>query len=238
MPQPKAVLRFVSLLAVVYSLLAFPARLSPTWEHAYASVFRSGGNMFFSRFWFWPQARVKFLDLRSETLLSEVNAAIPGQLPPEFELPRPTQDMDTLLVLLNRNAPGSVGMHSTGSNVMGYVPTAVLVSLILVTPLAWSRRGWMIAWGLVAVHGLIAVRLTAVVLFHGFAEAGQRYALFHPGSFFKSVWERADDVLADNPTFAYVAPVCLWLAILLGFAFWDRRRAGQAGEKRTAAAGR
>ena len=216
----KTVARVALLVVVVYGALAIAPRVWPAWERGYAHLFRSGGNALFSRFWFWPEARVRFLDLRSATLAGEIGAATGGTLPADFIPPKPTRDQDTLLVLTNRAARGSVGMLRTGSRMMGYVPAAVLLALIAATPLPWSRRGWALAWGLFLVHVLIAARLTALVAHSGFAAPGKAYALFDPGPLARSVLARVDEVLADNPTFAYVAPVLLWMLILLSLEVW------------------
>lgn len=224
MLQPKAVIRFVLLAIAIYSPLAFPARLWPAWEQTYASVFRLGGSAFFSQFWVWPEASVRFLDLRSESLVADINNVMPGELPDGFRPPRRTTDKDTLLLLMNRNTPGPIGMLRTGSHMMGYVPTSVLIALILATPFRWSRRGWALLWGMILVHAFIAVRLSAMLIHSGFGAPGKAYALFKPGLFWQGTLARIDEVLADNPTFAYVAPVCLWMLILFGFQLWSTWR--------------
>lgn len=237
MPQPKAVIRFALLWLVIYSPLAFLPSAWPAWKHAYAELFRTGGNAFFSQFWVWPQASVRFLDLSSSTLVADIDAVLPDKLPPGFKPPTPNREQDTLLVLRNRHTRGSIGMLRTGTHMMGYGPTTVLIALLLATQVGWSRRGWSLVWGMLGIHLLIAVRLTVLVTNNGFAAPGKRYALFHPGPLVSSLLTRADEVLADNPTFAYVAPVCLWLLILLGFRAWQRRSVPPSGG-RTAQPGR
>jgi hypothetical protein len=69
------------------------------------------------------------------------------------------------------------------------------------------------------VHAFILFRITIVVLKNGFA-ADKPYALFHPGPFWQDILRRADEVLADNPTFSYLVPVVIWLFILMGFQVW------------------
>ena len=137
MLQRKAVTRFSVIAIVVYSALTWAW---PSFEHLYTAHFRTVGNIAFSRFWFWSNAKVDFLDLKSETLRAQVNAKLPGKLPDGVELPKPTGDMDTLLILRNKDVPASLGFLRTSSRLIGYAPTAVLFSLVLATPIAWKRR--------------------------------------------------------------------------------------------------
>jgi len=139
-------------------------------------------------------------------------------------LPRAEGVRDTLLVFQNRTTPASPGFLRTSSRVVGYVPTAVLVSLVVATPVGWKRRGWLLLWGIALVEVFIVLRLTALMLHTGFADADKAYALFRPGPFAADVIARCHTVLADNPTFAYVAPVFLWLIVLLGFEIWASLR--------------
>ncbi len=218
--QPKLVARFALFVVVVYAVLTW---LWPMFDRGYAAWFRSVGNVAFARLWCWPQARVDFLNLYSSDLVADINAVLPGKLPAGFEPQKAMGVRDTLLVLTNNDVPAVPGMMRTSSRIMGYVPTAVLVALAVATPLSLRRRGWVLLWGLVLVHVFVIFRLTVLVVNNGFAAAKQ-YALFHPGPFWKDVLRRADEVLADNPTFSYVVPVFLWVLILFGLEMWKGRR--------------
>lgn len=68
---------------------------------------------------------------------------------------------------------------------------------------------------LLLVHLFIMVRISALVLNQALADPSKSYALFRPGNFMRDLIGRADTILADNPTFAYVAPVFVWLLSLL-----------------------
>lgn len=235
MLQPKAIVKFAILATAIYAALTFTPRLWPPLQQQYAGVFRFGGNAFFSQFWLWPQGRVAFLDLHSDDLIGDINASFPGEMPDGFTPPSPRAEQDTLLVLVNRRTPGSIGMLRTSSSLMGYVPVALLIALVSATPMRWSRRGWAVLWGLLLVQAFIAIRISALVLNQGFAVAEKPYALFQPGRFVKWMLASASEVLADNPSFAYVAPVCIWLIVLFSFAMFDRRRREKStppGEKR------
>jgi len=219
---PKSVVKFGVISIVVYSVLTLGWHELGL-KNAYKPWFRSFGNVTFSQFWFWSQATVKFIDADADDLFGRVNAVLPGKLPAGFQVPGAQGERDTLLVLMNRNAPGSPGFFRTASRITGYAPTAVMVAIALATPVIWRRRLWTLAWGLVLVHGFILVRLTVLVLHAGFAVPGKAYALFQPGPFLQDMLKRADVVLADNPTFSYLVPVFLWIAILFVFQVKDGR---------------
>ena len=224
MLQPKAITRFAILATVFYVALTFPPRLWPPLQRQYAGVFRFCGDAFFSQFWLWPEGRIAFLDLHSDDLIGDINGTFPGEMPDGFTAPSPRAEQDTMLVLLNQRSPGSIGMLLTSSSLMGYVPVALLIALVFATPMRWTRRGWAVLWGLLLVQAFIAIRISALVLNKGFAVAEKPYALFQPGRFAKWVLASSNEVLADNPSFAYVAPVCIWLIVLFGFAMFDRLR--------------
>lgn len=218
---PKAVARFALIAIVVYAVLTWAY---PSFQRAYAATFRSFGNAAFSQFWLWSEASVDFIDLQADDLTAQVNAKLPAALPRGFQLPRAEGVRDTLLVFKNRNTPANPGFLRTSSRIIGYTPSAVLFSLVLATPIAWKRRGWLLLWGMALVHLLILFRLTALMLHTGFANSEKAYALFRPGAFVSDAIARINTVFADNPTFAYVAPVFLWLMVLLGFEVWSTVR--------------
>ena len=235
--QPKTVAKFAAASIAVYIVLTLGWHKLGL-ERAYRPWFRTCGNVAFSQFWFWSQASVRFLDARSRDLRDKINRVLPGPLPEDQDMsPLSAQgERDTLMVLLNRNAPGSPGFFRTASRVVGYAPTAMLVSLALATPVGWKRRLWTLLWGLVLVHLFIVFRLTIVLLHVGFAASGKAYALFEPGPLLLDLLKRGDQVLADNPTFSYLVSVFFWIAILFAFQVKDtvaRRRSPEPGNGAT-----
>ncbi len=217
MLEPKAVIRFSLIAVVVYGALTWTF---PSFERAYASYFRTVGNAAFSQFWFWSHARVDFVDLQSETLLRKVNAKLPAKLPLGFKLPAASGVTDTLMILKNSRTPAFPGFLRTSSRIIGYTPMAVLIALIAATPVAIKRRFWLMFWGMLVIHGAIVIRLTVLLLDAGFADPTKKYAIWHPGPFMTDVVNRARVVLADNPTFAYVVAVFVWIFVLFCVQAW------------------
>ncbi len=231
--HPKAVLQFAAVFVVAFlPLWGFASKA----QTAYAPWFRGVGNACFaSQFWFWSDGRVVFLDNSSDTLVSDINRVIPGELPEDFKKLRALEkrgERDTLLVLLNRTVPTVPGFTRTSSHMIGYAPTAVVIALALATPIAWRRRAWLLLVATVLVHGLIVLRLTVVILKNGFA-AEKRFALFHPSEFWWDVLSRADLVLADNPTIAYLSAVFPWILALLVVSLYPLIHARVFAKRRT-----
>ncbi len=213
----KSILRFFLVFCVLSGLFLYPW---PSVEQGYRNVFRVSGDIVFSRFWFWPDGNVSFIDLEKDDARARVNAVIPAPLPPYFRLPAATGELDVLMVYQNRSAAGSLGLVRASSRNNGYWPTVFLIALILAKRMRWSRRGWAMLWGLILVHGFIAFRLSINMLATGFAVPGKRYALFEPSEFWLASLRRADEVFVQNPTVSFVVAAFIWLVVAFTRQDW------------------
>jgi len=186
----------------------------PGLQRGYAHVFRAFGNVVFARFWIWPDGSVRFLDLRSENLLSDLNAATPLNLPAGFRPLPATKVLDTLMVLKNRRTPGRFGLVRTSARSLGYWTTALFLALALAWPMSWKRRGWALLWGLFLIHLFIAFRLTITLVETGFG-ADKPYALFDLSPFWLGVLSRTKEVAVHNPTVSFLVAGFVWLVVAL-----------------------
>jgi hypothetical protein len=209
MLPPKRIGRFFLLAVIIYAALMTPW---PGVQRGYAWAFRTGANVVFTHFWFWPDGRVRFFDLRSPEVEADIRAAVAG-LPPQYSPPRPEGVKDTLMILMNRGVP-EIGQLRTSSRYVGYGPTVVIVALVLATPLPWRRRLWALLWGLVWIHVFIVLRVTLTLTAAGFA-AEKAYALFTPSPFWRSVLVRLESLVSDNPTVSFVVPAFIWFLVAL-----------------------
>lgn len=214
-----AILRFAFLVLAAYAALTM-FWMIPSIQDGYGRFFRSFGDAAFSQFWFWPDARVRFLDAGSTTLTADINAVLPGKLPEGFKPPGERGEKDTLMIFLNKNVPSKPGFFRTASRLIGFAPTAVLIALCVATPVPWRRRVGVLVVGLVFVHLFILLRMTILSLKNGFADASKGFALFNPGPWMNDLLRRLDIILTDNPTFAYLASVFLWLMTLFFIEQW------------------
>lgn len=128
-----------------------------------------------------------------------------------------TDEIDSLIVMGARKAPGHYGFIRTSSHIVGYYTTALLIVLFLSTPIPWRRRLILGAIGFLLVNLFIAVRIY-VFLLAGFSAprggSGSEYAQF---TFSKFVFDRLEElkhVLALQVTVSFVAAVFLWVAVL------------------------
>jgi hypothetical protein len=218
--SPAAIIRFAAIAVFVYMLLII---FQPMAHRAYGYFYRAFATAAFSRV--GGAGSVHFLDLRSPTLFNDLDAVTPGDLPKRLELPKPDREKDTLLVLQNRNQPGKFGLFRSGSRLMAYIPTALFLSLFVATPLPWLKRLVALIAGFALLHLFIVFRLWVYVLNVGFADVDKKYHLYEPGKFWRDLLRRGDRVLADDPTFNYVAPVVVWLLAILAVEFVSRYRA-------------
>ena len=231
MLPPKLIIRFAVLVVVFYALLMIPW---PGLERGYAGIFRAGGDAMFSRFWFWPSGNVRFLDLHSEKLFEELDAATPGQLPRGVKLPEAAGVKDTLMVLMNSAKPGPLGLLRTSSRYLGYEPLAAVIALSLATPIVWRRRIWVLLWGLFWVHIFIALRLS-LMLAGEFFNPAKKYALAHASEFSLKTLGRAEEVFSDNPTATLVIAMFIWLIAVVGLFGWSAWRSKPAASEVEAA---
>jgi len=215
----KVIIRFAVFVVFFYSLLMIPW---PGLERGYAGIFRAGGDALFSRFWFWPSGNVRFLDLHSERLFEELDAATPGQLPKGVKLPEAEGVKDTLMVLMNSAKPDNFGLLRTGSRYLAYEPLAAVLALSLATPIGW-RRIWVVVWGLFWVHIFIAVRVS-LILAGEFFNPAKKYALALASPFWLKSLGQAEEVFSDNPTATLVVAMFIWLVAVVGLFGWSAWR--------------
>jgi hypothetical protein len=110
--------------------------------------------------------------------------------------------------------PSSLGVNSVRQ---GYVPIAVLVALMLATPIAWRRKWRALALGLLLVQGFVVLRV-AVALLVGFSRVGlggRRLLEVSP----PVAWglRRADQILAADLHTTYIAPLLIWALVVVWF---------------------
>ncbi len=217
--EPKAVLRFVGILMVCFALLIAPW---PGWWPTYAAYFRSFGEWVFADSSFLSPGKARFLDLASPTLFDDLDAITPGTLPRHYKLPGPEDRKDTLAVLMNKDVPQTFGVSATSSIPMGLWPTAMVAGLALATPARWRRRIVILLVGVALAHAFVALRLGLMLLKNGFADPAKSYRVFTPGESWFKVLRGADEVICDDPTFSFIAPVFIWLLVIFAVRFAGR----------------
>lgn len=183
--------RFLAGTGLVFCLLIVPW---PGWNERYAAWFgRIGAAAFSSGY---------------------------GRLEVRFEPAPPTADrpFSLRLTLVDRDrirpdgtAPAvMVGLDARG---LAWVPTALVVALILSTPLPWPRRLSALALALVAVHGYVLF-LLGVVLVAACADPSG-LALLQLPPFVGALVDGLDETLVTQMGPGLAAAVVLWILVTL-----------------------
>lgn len=121
--------------------------------------------------------------------------------------------LDSRLVLINRNQPdhdrnSAVRYVELDSRSIGWVPTALLLALILASPVSWGRRGWALVWGLLAIHGFILFSVASSVWNNA---AEMSLLAFTP--FWKDMAEGMEETLITQVGASFVVPVLIWIVV-------------------------
>lgn len=225
--RERSILAIVRLLVVLCFLYAIGAALLYYWpagRSAYEKYFRGFGNAAFQQFVFWPTASIRFLDLDSRDIVQDIrNAAPPLTLPESFPVPQRdrTGVKDTLMLLKNVHPQHlGLGQLRTGSRLLGFWPTITVICLALATPWVWKRRFWLVLWSFLAIHLFIMLRLTIYALQGGFAVDGKDFQLMSLSPFWSNRLKGLDSVINDNPTTSFIAPVLIWLTLIVLMELW------------------
>ncbi|MCK4660288.1 MAG: hypothetical protein KAV82_12265 [Phycisphaerae bacterium] len=134
----KRVARFFILFVIFYGLFMAPW---PGVKDAYGEYFRGGATILFSSF--GEKDNIRFRPYQPKA----------GE----------HDERDTIVTFTNSQT-GAVGTVRHSARLTGYIPTVVLISLILATPLPRSRKGWALLWGFLLVNAFVALRLGLVLL--------------------------------------------------------------------------
>jgi hypothetical protein len=185
--------RFLCRFVIIYTILALPW---PGLSKAYGNYFRAICRIVFS----------------ADDGQRELSFETPGD-----NSPRPN---DTRVVIVNKSLmhpDGSGPVRNLDANI-GWQSIALLVALILATPISWPRRGWALLWGLLAIHAFQLLFLNICIL-----NESAELSLVSP--FWKEVTSRGRQALTGQVNLAI--PVLIWL--LVTFRREDRQALPLAG---------
>lgn len=189
MSRAKPLLGFLCRFVIVFGLLTVPW---PGWQETYARCLQKCATAVYGSF--GSKGRVEFM---------------PNPLAPAAA----GRSTDTIICVGNReqlNADG-VGPKSAiefECRLEAYLPTAMVIALVLATRISWRRRLWASAWGLLWINLFIAFLLWAVIL------AAICYdpslGLFSVSPFWQEVLEYTQEVLVRG---RYAAAVLIWIIV-------------------------
>ena len=196
MPHPpphKRIAGFVIRFLLVYTALVLPW---PGIEAAYRAFFCSLGS----------------------TAFAAVGAGSVRFVPD----PQPRSDYDTLLVMTNLDAPRSVGQMNQSSRRVGYLPTVVLIALVMATPIPWRRRWRALAMGLLMVTAFVVLRMSLPII-RDFSNPNP-LQVFHPGPIGRWLLGFASPALLQAPASQFVGPIFIWALVAFRREDWSMVR--------------
>jgi len=218
MLQFRQILQFSVIALILSALLLSPWSVV---ERGYARAFQAANSAFFSQFWFWSAGQAAFIDLRAKDLVKRIDDVTPGDLKnSNFRPIPPTDVLDTLVVIMNRNTPGPFGQFRIGSRQLGYWPAAWMLALIIAKPLILRRKLWALFFGMLLVHGFIAFRVSIKLLEGGLAVPGKKYALFQASPFGLDILKRMNQIFVEDPTISFVIPTLIWFLVAFTREDW------------------
>lgn len=195
MSRRKPIVAFFLKVILFYALLMIPW---PGVTAGYGSIFRACGNTVFRTF--GSAGRVYFA--------------------PISPVPEGKDAKDTSVTLENIQTRGARGTMDMNSRLMGYLPTAFAVALILATPVPWPRRLWALLWGILLMSGFAGFEL-ALRLLDAFSDKNV-LAIFSFGPVGKALLMVLIKVLAMSPVSAYIAPIFVWILVTFRRSDWAR----------------
>jgi hypothetical protein len=194
MRQPRTIVVFLCSFVLVYGLLILPW---PGWNRGYSRYLQALGRTVFV-----GNGDRRILRFSSGT-------GLPGSL-------------DTRITLANRDlldhtGSGSARILQLDARGIGWVPTALLVALILATPIPWRRRGWALFWGLLSVHVFILFSLGIYIW-----DESTELSLVALTPFWKTVADGLEETLITQLGASFVVPALIWILVTFSRQDLDR----------------
>ncbi len=119
---------------------------------------------------------------------------------------------DTKIFVKSRGSSKETWMKVSTRHV-GYISTAAAIGLIVANPIPWSRRARALLWGLILVHGFIALRLGILIVY--VMSLSGRDSLALPATLWNLSVDRGVLSISTGQAFSYIGPVVIWLLVSL-----------------------
>ena len=176
-------LGFLLRFLVLYLLLMMPW---PGVETAYRTVFVKGGALLYRNLG-------EHYDIR----------------PPDSETKEKGPDV---VIVVPRRDMGKLLELGISSREVGYLASAVVVSLMIATPVAWRRRLWILGLGFALTCLFVIVRPLPLVLYTRMADADILNGVVEPGLYEEALAAIVKFVGFGQPM-SYIVPIIIWLLV-------------------------
>ena len=182
--QTRRIVGFFLRFLIVYAALM---ALWPAVRDIYGSVFRTGGKSLFGGF--------------------------PASVQVRFEHLPDAEAMNDTRIWVRRSGLPKWRRFRVSSRHMGYLSTALLMGLLVATPLPWRRRTRAIIWGLLVVHGFIAIRQGILIVYGLHLNTGVPQMLRDP--YWSTSLRIGVEFLAGGPGSSCMAAIVIWMLVSL-----------------------
>jgi hypothetical protein len=188
MPASKLILSFLWRFVLIYAILIAPW---PGWNETYSAGFRAAGNAIFGSH---EGQRLLYFE---PTLQTQGLASI-----------------DTRIVLANRDQADSSGKGpgrylGIEPRSVGWTPTALIIALIVSTPLPWSRRLWGLLWGLAIINLFVVVSVWVYIW-----NESTEVSLVALSPFEKEIADALQYTLVTQLGISFTFPILVWALVL------------------------
>ena len=124
--------------------------------------------------------------------------------------------LDTRIVLINRdqldrNGQGPVRYLELSTRSLGWIPTSLVVALVVATPLPWRRRKWSLLFGLLAIHGFILFSVAIYIW-----NSSLSFSLIELGPRARQVMAGLEETLVVQMGVSFIVPVLIWMFVTIG----------------------
>ncbi len=197
MKKYNPLLFFVLKCAAIYFTLVI--LLFSGFGEGYSSYFRGFGNLLFSSR--WENVKISFVPKNSQqTTLAE------GHRATNISVRINNQDYHY------ENGLPVLGELGVNSHLQGYLPTALLLSLFIATPINWKRRLKALGIGILTLHTFIAALLWVVIV--GYTETNG-IGIYRFGDTMKGiiVWIM-QITLVNQIGISFMVPLLFWMGIV------------------------
>ena len=185
-PEFKVVRRFLCWFAPLYALLIIPW---PGSRDFYGAYLRS-------------VARIVLVENNSRRILRF----------DEVPVSKRNRTLDTRITVANREQLDATGsgraiMLDLDSHGVGWVPTALLIALVVATPVSWTRRAWALVWGLLAIHAVILFSIQVYIWNQSDTASGLDLIALTP--FWKTIISGLEETLVTQFGASFILPVLI-----------------------------
>lgn len=136
-----------------------------------------------------------------------------------FFRPSLRHEPGSMSVTLRRKGSRASTTGSIGTRYQGYVPTVLVISLVLATPLPWRRRWLALLWGLLLVNVFVLFRIALQILV--VFETTPGLALYELGPFWIRFLSLVDEVVGTSTASSYIAAAVIWILVCFRRGDWE-----------------